>query len=141
MSDSTLPAIAPTRDPDTDAFWDATTEGRLLLRRCLACSTVIWYPRPLCPACGSFDTEWFEAAGTGSVYSYTICHRGDGPWREATPYVVAYVELDEGPRMITNIVDWQDSQLDVGSRVEVVFADTGEGAALPRFRPRPGAPG
>jgi uncharacterized OB-fold protein len=136
MSPSPLPAPAPPVNPETKAFWDATAEGRLLLARCRRCQTVIWYPRAICPACSSTDTEWFEASGRGTVYSYTINHRGEGPYREASPFVLAYVELEEGPRVMTNLVDVDHDQLAVGMPVEVVFADTGEGNALYRFRPR-----
>jgi uncharacterized OB-fold protein len=80
-------------------------------------------------------TEWFASAGRGRVYSYTLNHRGQGAYQDAGPYVLAYVELDEGPRMMTNIVAAEADGLAVGLPVEVVFHDTGEGSALPRFRP------
>ena len=130
-----LPTPLPTPSPETAEFWAATTEKRLLLKRCENCATVIWYPKSLCPHCHSTDTSWFEAAGTGHVYSYTISRRGEGPYREAAPYVLAYVELDEGPRLMTNIVDCDPETVTVGQRVNVVFDDTGEGSALIRFRP------
>ena len=129
------PAPAPAVNPETREYWTATAEGRLLLKRCLDCGSVIWYPRALCPDCGSLRTEWFAAAGRGTVYSYTLNHRGQGAYAQAGPYVLAYVELDEGPRMMTNIVGAQAGELAVGLPVEVVFDDTGEGSALPRFRP------
>lgn len=135
MASTGLPTPAPNPSPETKEFWDATTQGRLLLKRCTACATVIWYPRSLCPACKSFDTEWFEASGRGTVYSFTVSRRGEGPWREAAPYVLAYVELDEGPRLLTNLVDCDLDSLAIGQPVEVVFDDTGEGSALVRFRP------
>jgi uncharacterized OB-fold protein len=89
----------------------------------------------LCPACGSLDTEWIEASGRGTVYSFTVVRRGAGAYRDAGPYVLAYVELAEGPRVMTNIVDCDPELINIGDRVEVVFHDTGQGAALPRFRP------
>jgi uncharacterized OB-fold protein len=137
MTTPQLPAPAPNVNPETRPFWDATTEGRLILRKCTACGTVNWYPRTLCPACGSFDTEWIEAAGRGTIYSFTVTRRGSGAYRDAAPYVLAYVELAEGPRMMTNIVDCDVDALQIGDPVEVVFHDTGQGAALPRFRPAP----
>jgi uncharacterized protein len=130
-----LPAPAPPVNPETREYWAATQEGRLLLRRCLDCGAVIWYPRTICPECSSLRTEWFEAAGRGRVYSYTLNHRGEGAYRGLRPFVLAYVELDEGPRMMTNIVGAYPAELAVGLRVEVVFHDTGDGAALPRFQP------
>lgn len=129
-----LPAPAPKVDPESKPFWDATAEGRLLLKRCTSCDEVIWYPRAICPACGSLDTEWFDASGLGTIYTYTVNHHGFGPYAGIT-FVIAYVELDEGPRMLTNIVDVDPADVAIGQRVTVVFDDTGEGSALPRFRP------
>jgi uncharacterized protein len=130
-----LPAPPPPVNPETREYWAATQEGRLLLRRCLDCDAVIWYPRTICPDCSSLHTEWFEAAGRGRVYSYTLNHRGEGAYRDLEPFVLAYVELDEGPRMMTNIVGADPAELAVGLPVEVVFHDTVAGAALPRFQP------
>jgi hypothetical protein len=129
-----LPAPAPPVNPETKPFWDATSEGRLLLKRCLDCGSVIWYPRAICPDCASLRTEWFQASGRGHVYSYTVNHRTEGAYKDAAPLVLAYVELDEGPRVMTNIVG-AEVGLAIGLPVEVVFHDTGEGSALPRFRP------
>ena len=130
-----LPAPPPPVNPETREFWDAATEGRLLLKRCLDCGSVIWYPRAICPDCSSLRTEWFEASGRGQVYSYTVNRRGQGAYAAATAYVLAYVELAEGPRVMTNIVEADEADLAVGLHVEVVFHDTGKGTALPRFRP------
>jgi uncharacterized OB-fold protein len=135
MTTSALPAPSPAVNPETREFWAATTEGRLLLKRCLDCGAVIWYPRVICPHCAGLHTEWFEASGRGRVYSYTVNHRGEGAYQGSPPFVLAYVELDEGPRMMTNIVGAEESELAVGLPVEVTFHDTGTGAALPRFQP------
>jgi uncharacterized OB-fold protein len=94
---------------------------------------VIWWPKAICPACSSFELERFDASGRGHIYSYTVVERSVGGWRAATPYVVAYVELEEGPRMMTNIVDCDPAAIAVDAPVRVVFHDTGENAALPRF--------
>jgi uncharacterized OB-fold protein len=130
----TLPAPAPVINSETKSFWDATTEGKLLLPRCTDCDTVIWYPRAFCPECSSFDLTSFEATGRGTIYSYTINRRGQGDYRDLA-YVLAYVELEEGPRVLTNIVDCDVESLSVGQAVAVVFHPTSNGAALPRFRP------
>ena len=135
MSTPALPAPSPAVNPETKEFWAATTDGRLLVKRCQDCDGLIWYPRAICPRCSSLHTEWFSVSGRGSVYSYTVNHRGEGPYQGAAPFVLAYVELDEGPRMMTNIVEADETDLRVGLPVEVVFHDTGDGAALPRFRP------
>jgi uncharacterized OB-fold protein len=130
-----LPAQSPGVTLETQPFWDATREGRLLLPRCDDCEFVIWYPRRLCPACGSRNVSWFDATGTGTVYTYTIVAKGAGSYRDAGPYVVAFVELDEGPRVMTNIVDAPVESIFVGQRVGVVFTPTEDGTALPRFHP------
>jgi uncharacterized protein len=135
---SRLPAPPPERTPETDTFWDATADRRLLLARCDACGTVIWYPKSFCSACGSDAVAWIEASGDGFVYSFTIVHRTSGPYRDAVPYVVAYVELAEGPRVLTNIVGCDPDHVHIGQRLRVVFDDTGEGSALYRFEPTDG---
>jgi uncharacterized OB-fold protein len=131
-----LPAPAPERTPEGDVFWSATAEGHLVLARCDACGVIIWYPRAMCPDCGTTSVSWVEASGFGTVYSFTIVHRGGaGPYRDVVPYVIAYVELLEGPRVLTNIVDCEPELVRIGQPVQVVFSDTGEGSALYRFRP------
>ncbi len=133
-AERTLPAPPPMINVETKSFWDATTEGKLMLPRCNACGTVIWYPRAFCPECSSFDLTWFEATGLGTIYSYTVNRRGQGDYRDLA-YVLAYVELEEGPRVLTNIVDCDVESVVVGQAVKVVFHPTSNGAALPRFRP------
>jgi uncharacterized protein len=138
ISERVLPAPAPVVLPEVKNFWDATAEGRLLLPRCEDCQTVIWYPRPYCPACASLKVGWFEASGRGSIYSFTVNRRGQADlsaYREAGTYVLAYVELEEGPRVMTNIVDCDPDSVKIGQQVEIVFHDTGQGTALHRFRP------
>lgn len=136
LVDSTLPVPVPVPNPDTEEFWAATLEGRLLLTHCNACDRPIWYPRPICPFCHSTDTSWVEASGRGHIYSFSVVRRAAGTWGEVTPYVLAYVELEEGPRVMTNIVEADPERVDIGDPVEVVFFQTGEDSALPRFRPR-----
>lgn len=135
MSAPRLPAPVPPINPETRDFWDATRQGRLLLPRCDACATVFWYPRGACPECGSASLSWLAASGGGSIYSFSVTYRGQGEYEAAGPYVLAYVELEEGPRMLTNIVECDPEALSVGQAVELILHDTGGGAALPRFRP------
>lgn len=133
---SELPAKAPTVNVETQRFWDATADGRIELPRCDDCGLVIWYPRAICPDCQSTALTWETMAGTGTVYSYTIARSGVGRrWREHLPFVVAYVRLDEGPTMLTNVVDCDPEAVTIGLPVAAVFDDTGEGSALVRFRP------
>jgi len=138
-----LPTPEPVVHDDARPYWDAAAEGRLVLPRCTACATVIWFPRGFCPACGSLDVDWIELPGTGEVYSSAVARRGQGAYGEAAPYVVAYVELDlpegsaagPGPRVITNVVGCDPGSVSVGLRVEAVFDPTPGGTALVRFRP------
>lgn len=136
MSDTRqLPAPAPEVNPETEPFWAATARGELQVKQCEDCASLIYYPRSICPECGSLRTTWRQVSGRGRIYSYTVNHQGEGPYREHGPFVLAYVELDEGPRLMTNIVADDPAELAVGLPVEVVFHDTGEGSALPRFQP------
>ncbi|TMF05801.1 MAG: Zn-ribbon domain-containing OB-fold protein [Chloroflexi bacterium] len=139
LTEKVLPAPPPFVHPEVKPFWEATAEGRLVLPKCLECDTLIWYPRPFCPNCASTRVEWIAASGRGSIYSFTVNRRGQADlaaYREAGVYVLAYVELEEGPRVMTNIVDCDPDSVRIGQQVEVVFHDTGQGTALPRFRPR-----
>jgi uncharacterized protein len=131
-----LPVAEPVVDPDSAPFWEATRRGVLLLPRCDRCAEPIWYPRFFCPVCGGTDTSWFEASGNGVVYTFTVVRksRREG-YATAVPYVVASVELDEGPRIFTNIVDCDPETVRIGQRVSVTFATTEGGYALYRFRP------
>lgn len=117
-------------------FWQATTEGRLLIQRCASCSTTIFYPRVNCGACGSTDLTNEEASGRGSVFTYTVARRPTHKaFADAGPYVIAIVELEEGPHLTTNIVECDPDDVTIGMEVEVIFADERKGIALPLFRP------
>ncbi len=135
IDDPTLPAPAPAVAPELAEFWAATSEGRLLIPRCDACGQTYWYPRPICPLCHSTSITWEQASGVGTVYTFSIVRRGMGVYADA-PYVLAYVDLAEGPRIMTNIVDCDIEAVEIGQPVELVFHRTSEGTALPRFRPR-----
>ncbi|AYG03142.1 Zn-ribbon domain-containing OB-fold protein [Gryllotalpicola protaetiae] len=130
-----LPAPTPDISPEAAPFWEGTARGELRLQRCGQCGTVVWYPRGLCPSCSSSGLEWFTATGSGRIYSFSVNRRGDGAFREASPFVLAYVELDEGPRVLTNIVGVDPDAVEIDLPVRAVFADTGAGTALLRFRP------
>ena len=118
---------APQASPETKAFWDGAAQGKLLLRKCRACGEVHYYPRPLCPFCGSDATDWQAAAGTGTLYSYSVMRRAE------VPYAIAYVTLDEGPTMMTNLVDCDFDALRIGQKVKVVFTPTEGGPPVPTF--------
>jgi uncharacterized OB-fold protein len=138
MAENQLPAPAPVVTAESKEFWDATAQGKLLLPRCQACGVVFWYPRPICSDCGSTDIAFIPSSGRGTIYTYTVNRRGTGDvaeYKNAGVFVLAYVQLEEGPCMLTNIVDCDPDSLSIGQPVEVVFHDTGQGSALPRFRP------
>jgi uncharacterized OB-fold protein len=126
----------PTPDDTTRAFWDATTRGVLLIKRCRACGRAHFYPRPFCPHCWSEEVEWEEARGRATLYTWSVVHANDlPPFQERVPYVAAVVDLEEGPRMMTNVVDWDSNQLTAGMPLEVVFREQAEGVTVPVFRP------
>ena len=132
---SGLPTPTPPVNLETRPYWEAAARGVLRLPRCDRCGLVIFYPRSRCPQCRSQDTTWIDLSGRGTVYSYTVTRRIGGRWREHTPLVVAYVELAEGPRMLTNLVDCDPEAVAIGMPVAVVFDPAGDGVAIPRFTP------
>ena len=134
-----MPKVAtwhlPVADLETAPYWEGTKAGKVLIKKCRSCGRAYFYPRNHCPTCWSTDTEWVESTGRGTVYTFTVVYQNDlPPFRDRVPYVVAIVELDEGPRIETNIVECPFDELQVGMRVAVTFEDEGE-LVLPRFRP------
>jgi uncharacterized OB-fold protein len=121
---------APIVDGFTAPFWQAASEGALLIKRCRACGEAHWYPRPFCPHCGGETTDWVRASGCGTIYSFTVTRKA-GP----VPYVLAYVTLDEGVTMLTNLVDAEIEALHIGQRVQVAFRTAEGGGAVPVFTP------
>jgi uncharacterized OB-fold protein len=131
---------APTRPgpivtDDSEPFWAAAAERRLVLQRCTTCQRFHHPPRPMCPFCLSIEHEWVEATGRGTVYSYSILHHPQNPAFDY-PIVAALVELDEGVRLVTNLVEIAPADVTIGMPVEVTFAMTVHDAAVPVFRPR-----
>ncbi|MFF0159991.1 Zn-ribbon domain-containing OB-fold protein [Streptomyces sp. NPDC005263] len=125
----------PEPDAFTRAYWEAAAEGRLLLRRCGACGRAHHYPREFCPHCWSEDVVWEPASGRATLYTWSVVHRNDlPPFGGRTPYVAAVVDLAEGPRMMTEVVECPHGELRAGMALEVAFRD-GAGvhgrAALP----------
>jgi uncharacterized OB-fold protein len=120
---------APPITPETEPFWAAAAEGRLLIKKCLSCGQMHHYPRTICPFCGSDTTEWLQASGRGTIYSYTIMRRAP------VPYAIAYVTLQEGVTMMTNIVDCDLEAIRIGQEVKVVFRPTEGGPPVPMFAP------
>lgn len=123
---------------ESEPFFGAAREQRLLIQRCTDCGEHQFYPRKICIACGSPAVEWVESSGRGTVHTFTVIHQQGMPgWRDETPYVAAIIELEEGVRMTSNVVDTEPSSVSVGLPVEVTFVDEGM-YVLPRFRPASG---
>ena len=118
----------------TAPFWAGTRQNKLLLQRCLDCGAHRWTPQVLCRDCLSGRYEWSEVSGKGTLFSFTIVHRPPLPAFKV-PYVVAVVELDEGPLMLTNLVDCDPAELAVGMAVRVAFEEASDAITLYKFRP------
>ena len=128
----------PTADPETQEFWDAARDRRLLIRRCNACGEASFYPRRFCPSCWSDDVVWEQASGRASLYTWSVVHSNDlPPFGERVPYVAAIVDLAEGPRMMTNVVDCAHDALAIGMDLEVTFEERTDDVTVPVFRPVP----
>lgn len=127
-----LPVITEENRP----FWEGCKQGKLLLQYCDACEQYQFYPRLYCMHCGSQNTRWVETSGRGVVYSYTIIRQNKSPeFRDGVPYNVALIQLEEGPRMMSNVVDIAPDDLRVDLPVTVVFDPVSAEISLPRFRP------
>lgn len=134
METTTKPA--PQVNPVARPFWDAAREGRLVVQKCEGCEELIFYPRQLCPHCHSLDLGWVEVSGRGSVYSYTVV-RSNSPsyFQPDIPYVTAIIHLDEGVRMLSNVVGCDPEQVRCDMPVKVVFEKFNDEFTLPKFTP------
>jgi uncharacterized OB-fold protein len=117
----------PPINVETQVFWDAAAAGRLLIKKCRDCGEFHWYPRSLCPFCFSARTEWQSASGRGTIYSYSVMRRAP------VPYAIAYVTLEEGVTMMTNIVDCDFDRIRIGQKVRLVFKPSDGGPPVPMF--------
>ena len=131
------PKPIPEPDPVSQPFWDGAKEGRLMLPRCSDCNRVHWYPRVICPHCHSMNIEWFEASGEGRIHTFAVQQRAFGGWAEETPFVTAYIDLNEGDRMVTVLrgVDPEKPELiEIGAKVRVEFEPASEDVHIPFWR-------
>jgi len=130
-----FPLPQPVSNADSLPYWNAARERRLVIRQCKACGQPHFMPRYLCPHCWSDELEWVDAKGGGSVHSFTVVRRASDPaFAALVPYVVALIDLDEGPRMMANILGANALDVKIGDRVSVSFEDRGDGALLPQFQ-------
>jgi uncharacterized OB-fold protein len=126
----------PIPNEDTKPFWDGLKEHRLRIQKCRQCGQFRFPPRVICPHCMSLESQWVEVKGMGTVYSFTIVHHAYTPAYEGEiPYVVAIVELEEGIRLITNVIGCKPEQVQIGMPVELAFEDVTPEFTLHKFRP------
>jgi uncharacterized OB-fold protein len=131
-----MTGVEPPVGPGAEPFWEATRGHALVLPWCVACDRAMWYPREVCPACLATDIEWRPASGTGTVHATTVNHL-PGPGRDASdgPYVVALIDLPEGVRMMSNVVNCAPDAVAVGMPVKITWKPMSDGRNLPQFEP------
>ncbi len=128
------PLPQPIANADSKPYWDGARDRKLLIRKCSACSQLHFMPRYLCPHCWSDQLEWVQAKGTGTVHSFSVVHRASDPsYASRVPYVIALIDLEEGPRMMANVLGDDALSVAIGDRVQVTFEDRGDGALIPQF--------
>lgn len=126
----------PVADQETRSYWEGAGRHELVLQRCRRCGAVQHRPRALCVTCLGGEIEHFVASGRGSVWTFTVTEQNQAPpFRDATPYVLAYVELEEGPRLLTNVVGCPPGEVRIGMPVRAEFRADADGLAVPVFRP------
>ena len=128
----------PVPQQESDVYWEKAKQHELWLRNCDECGVAYFYPRDISPCCFSRNTSWVKASGNASLFTYGIVHRPPHPgFMAEVPFVTAIVELEEGPKMATNIVmdDPTPEKLQIGMSLEVVFEDITDDIAIPKFKP------
>ncbi len=126
----------PTIEDETRPFWDALREGRLMIARCGACGKVHYFPRPMCPSCWSEDVSLVEVTGRGTLYTWSTVYVNDlPPFNTKVPYVAAQVDLEEGVRLTTMVVDAAPQDLEIGMKLQVVFEAISDDVTIPVFAP------
>lgn len=126
--------LMPISNADSAPYWEAASRDILLIRICRQCGQSHFMPRYICPFCWSDELDWVEASGRGTIYSFTIVHRASDPsFADRTPYVLALVELAEGPRMVSNIIGADALESRIGYAVSVQFEDRPNDTKVPQF--------
>lgn len=135
MSNAEYGKPLPIIDEEARPYWEAARRRELVLPRCNDCGKFHFYPRNFCPHCKGQSITWEKVSGRGTIYSYTVPRIPILPaYREEVPYVVALVELEEGPRIMANILDCDPEEVSIDAPVEVVFQDVTDEVSLPQFR-------
>ena len=126
----------PTISGETKPYWDSARRGQLLIQKCDSCGEFQFYPRGICANCWSNDIKWHKASGKGTVWTFTVTYQNRTPgFAEDVPYVLALVELEEGVRMFTNIVECEPRDVKIGMAVEVTFVRANDQITIPYFKP------
>ncbi len=128
----------PEADPYvTQPFWDGAKEGKLMLPRCRDCNQVHFYPRVICPHCQSFNIEWFEASGEGTIHTFAVQQRAFGGWADEVPFATAFIDMREGGRMMTVLrgVNAEEPEtIDIGAPVKIEFEQASDDIFVPYWR-------
>jgi uncharacterized OB-fold protein len=126
----------PQPTAETAAYWEGCRKHQLLIQRCTQCGHYQFYPRIICTACMSDGIDWVQASGHGRVLSFTVIHRAvSAAYKAEVPYVLALIELDEGPTMMSNVIEMDAENVAIGMPVEVVFEEWSDEITIPKFRP------
>ena len=126
----------PSPDDESAPFWDAARAGQFLIKRCADCGAAHFYPRPFCPRCWSTRVSWEPASGRAELYTWSVVHHNDlPPFRDRLPYVAAVVDLAEGPRVMTTVVDCEPDDLAIGMDLRVDFRPLDDEITIPVFVP------
>lgn len=132
--DAQKPATTIDGDGDSRVYWEGVAQDELRIQRCDVCARTVFYPRSICPHCHSDQLSWIVATGRGTIYTYMVAHQAYGPFAGDAPFIVALVELVEGVRMMTRIVDAPRERVTIGAQVQVSFGTSAEGIKLPYFQ-------
>ena len=134
LPEGAKPRVAPIPDAESEAFWSGTLEDKLLVQECSVCGHRQLYGRSLCTNCHAAVLNWIEATGRGTIYSRTIIRQNPSrSFKHLIPFVVALIDLDEGPRMMSNVVGTPAEEVKIGDRVRVTFEPVSDATALPLF--------
>ena len=126
----------PSISGETKPYWDSCRRGQLLIQKCDSCGEYQFYPRGICANCWSNDIQWITSSGKGTVWTFTVTYQNGTPgFAEDVPYVLALVELEEGVRMFTNIVECDPRSVTIGMPVEVTFVQATNQISVPYFKP------
>ncbi len=138
MQEQTKPIFTVATNVDNKPYWDYIRQHELRVQKCVKCGKLHYPVSPICPHCMSLESEWTRLSGKGKVISFVIVHRGRSPlFPPNSPYVVGIIEMEEGIRMLSNVVGCKPEEVKMDMPVEVVFEDVGPELTVPRFKPRP----